>query len=124
MLQCLFVIREEEMSLEHQVRLLSPAVLLVGLKGILDAGTAVAFEMGIAGHLKSTELKTVILDVPELSFVSSSGLRVFMLIIKNLSPKKGKLYMVGAGDQLAGLVKMSGMTKWIHMRDSIQECER
>ena len=111
------------MSLEHQVRLLTPSVLLVGLKGILDAGTAIAFEMAISGHLKSSELKTVILEVPELSFVSSSGLRVFMLIIKSLSPRKGKLYMVGAGDQLAGLVKMSGMTKWIHLRGSVQECE-
>lgn len=111
------------MSLEHQVKLLTPSALLVGLKGVLDAGTAITFEMAISSHLKSPDLKTVILDVPELSFVSSSGLRVFMLIIKSLSARKGRLYMVGAGDQLAGLVKMSGMTKWIYLRNSIQECE-
>lgn len=111
------------MDFVSEVRVLKPAVLLATLKGVLDAGTAIQFEMAIAGHLKDPSVKSVILDVPGLTFVSSSGLRVFMIIIKSLAPRSGKLFMVGTTPQVVGLIKMSGMTKWINLRDTIQECD-
>lgn len=110
------------MDFVSEVRVLRPSVLLATLKGVLDAGTAIQFEMSLAGYLKDPTITSVILDVPGLTFVSSSGLRVFMIIIKSLAPKNGKLFMVGTTPQIVGLVKMSGMTKWINLRDSIQDC--
>ena len=110
------------MDFVSDVKILKPSVLLTILKGVLDAGTSIQLEMALAGYLRDPSITTVILEVPELTFVSSSGLRVMMLIIKSLAPKSGKLYMVGANDQVTGLVKMSGMTKWINLRNTIQEC--
>jgi len=111
------------MDFASEVKVLKPSVLLATLKGVLDAGTAIQFEMAVSGHLKDPTILNVILDVPGLTFVSSSGLRVLMIIIKALGPKNGKLFMVGATPQVIGVIKMSGMTRWIHLRDSIQECE-
>lgn len=111
------------MNFQHSERLLTPSVALVNLKGVLDAGTAVELEMALSPHLKNAAIDTFILEVHDLTFISSSGLRVMMIIIKHLAPRKGRLYMVGAADQIAGLVTMSGMGKWIHLRNSVQECE-
>lgn len=111
------------MKFESEARLLKPSLLVVVLKGVLDAGTSIELEMELAGYLRDPAITSVILDVPQMTFVSSSGLRVMMLIIKALVPRQGRLYMVGASPQIVGLVKMSGMTKWINMRNSVQECE-
>lgn len=108
---------------KQEIRPYTPSTMLVKVTGALDAGTAIQMEMGIAPHLKNPAVKNFIIEVPDLTFVSSSGLRVFMVIIKALTPKEGKLFLVGAGDQVAGLVKMAGMGKWINMRNSAQECE-
>lgn len=110
------------MNFQHSEKLLSPSVLLVNLKGVLDAGTAIELEMALSSFLKDPSVKHVILEVPDLTFISSSGLRVMMIIIKALTPKRGRLFMVGAADQILGLVKMSGMGKWINLRNSVQEC--
>jgi serine/threonine-protein kinase RsbW len=111
------------MNFSCEVRPLTPSFLLVRLKGMLDAGTAVEMEMALSSHLRNPAVKTIVLEVPELTFVSSSGLRVMMVIIKTLVPRDGKLYMVGAQDQVAALFRMSGMTKWINFRDCLQDCE-
>lgn len=110
------------MNFQHSEQLKGPSTVVVDLKGVLDAGTSVELEMALAPHLRNPAIDTFILNVPELTFISSSGLRVMMIIIKNIAPKKGRLYMVGAGEQIAGLVKMSGMSKWILLRNRIDEC--
>ena len=111
------------MQFNCDARLPSPSTLLVKVGGVLDAGTSIEMEMTLSPHLRNTAVDKVILEVSDLTFVSSSGLRVMMIIIKTLTPRKGNLYMVGASSQIVGLVKMSGMTKWIHLRDSLRDCE-
>lgn len=111
------------MKFESTLRQPTPSVLIVGLKGVLDAGTSVQLEMELSSYLRKEAITTIILDVPQMTFVSSSGLRVMMLIIKALVPREGKLYLVGASPQVIGLIKMSGMTKWINLRNSIDECQ-
>lgn len=111
------------MKFDCEVRAMKPSLVLVRVKGVLDAGTSIELEMALAGHLKNPEVKKIILEIPELTFVSSSGLRVLMLIIKHLTPRNGRLYLVGAVPQTIGLIKMSGMTKWVHFKDNRLECE-
>ncbi len=111
------------MKFDCDVRALKPSLILVRVKGVLDAGTSIQLEMALNEHLKNPEVKKIILEIPDLAFISSSGLRVLMLIIKNLVPRNGKLYLVGAAPQIIGLIKMSGMTKWVHFKDTLLECE-
>lgn len=111
------------MQFNCEVRTINPALLLVTLKGVLDAGTSIELEMALADSVKNAEVRKVVLEVSDLTFISSSGLRVMMLLIKTLTPRGGKLYMIGATAQIVGLVKMSGMTKWIHLKNNLAECE-
>ena len=111
------------MKFNCEVRYLKPTSVLVRLRGVLDAGTSLELENSLGGVLKDQAVKKIIMEVPELSFISSSGLRVIMLIIKSLAPKNGKLYMVGAAAQIVGLIKMSGMTKWVTLKENLLDCE-
>ena len=111
------------MQFTCEVRLVKPSFLLARLRGVLDAGTSIELEMSLSSYLRDPSIKKIVLDVPDLTFISSSGLRVMMVIIKSLTPRNGRLYLVGATAQIIGLVKMSGMTKWINVRNSVEECE-
>ncbi len=111
------------MSFIYDVKRLKPSVVLAHIKGVLDAGTSIQLEMALGEYLKDPLVKKIIMDVPELTFVSSSGLRIIMLAIKSLVPKNGRLYMIGATSQIVSLIKMSGMTKWVHFKDNLNECE-
>ena len=109
-------------NIEHEQKMLAPDTLYCRVAGALDAGTSIELEGALSAPLKNPAVKRVVLDVPDLTFVSSSGLRIFMLIIKTLTPRQGRLFMVGAASQVEQLIKMSGMSKWIHLRNSIAEC--
>lgn len=102
---------------------LSPTAILARVAGSLDAGTAIRLEMELAPWLARPELKDVVMEVPDLNFVSSSGLRVCMIILKRVTPRRGNLFMVGAGSQVAGVIKMAGMGGMLRFRDTVQECE-
>ena len=123
-LSALCDMREEgTMRFDCEALALKPSLLLVRLRGVLDAGTSIELELTLSGPLKDEALKKVVLEVPELTFVSSSGLRVMMLIIKALTPRNGKLYLIGATAQIVNLIRMSGMTRWITLKDNLAECE-
>lgn len=111
------------MKFNCEVRVLRPSLVLVRLTGVLDAGSSSELEAALGRHLRDPKVMKIVLEVPALTFISSSGLRVIMVMIKSLVPRNGKLYMVGAAAQIVGLIKMSGMSKWIHQRENLIDCE-
>lgn len=110
-------------AFSKEIRELKPGAILVRVAGALDAGTSIQLEMDLAPHLSRPGTRDVVMEVPDLTFVSSSGLRVFMIIIKSIAPRQGRLFMVGAGPQVVGMIRMAGMGKMFQFRDTIQECE-
>ncbi|MDR0361298.1 MAG: STAS domain-containing protein [Planctomycetota bacterium] len=99
-----------------------PGSALILLEGQLDAGTAISFEAVAADCLADPSVKKVILDMTGLTFISSSGLRVIMFVVKKLMPRGGKLYLAGASSQVVNLLKMSGMTRLVEFRDTAAAC--
>lgn len=80
-------------------------------------------ESALAGYLGKPEVRYFVLDLAQLIFISSSGLRILMIIIKTLARRSGKLYLIGAGEQTIKLITMSGLAKLIFFRGSLDECE-
>lgn len=99
-----------------------PGTALIHLEGMLDAGTAVGFESVAADCLADPSVTKVILDMARLSLISSSGLRVIMVVVKKLMPRNGKLFLAGASSQVVDLLRMSGMTGLVEFRDSVDAC--
>jgi len=63
-------------------------IVTLSLSGKLDATTAKTFEEKILGQIGSGELA-------QLDYVSSAGLRVFVLAAKRLNSANGKLVLCG-----------------------------
>ncbi len=66
----------------------------LGLSGRLDTTTAKAFEEKILGLIESGDRRFII-DLAQLDYVSSAGLRVFALAAKRLNSANGKLVLCG-----------------------------
>jgi stage II sporulation protein AA (anti-sigma F factor antagonist) len=69
-------------------------IVILSLSGKLDGTTAKTFEEKILTRIESGDRRFII-DVAELNYVSSAGLRVFALAGKRLDSANGKLVLCG-----------------------------
>lgn len=69
-------------------------IVTLSLCGKLDGTTAKAFEEKILGQIESGDRRFII-DLEQLDYISSAGLRVFALAGKRLDSTNGKLVLCG-----------------------------
>ena len=69
-------------------------IVTLSLSGKLDGTTAKSFEEKILTRIDSGDRRFII-DVAELDYISSAGLRVFALAGKRLNSANGKLVLCG-----------------------------
>ncbi|HEX2931917.1 MAG TPA: STAS domain-containing protein, partial [Candidatus Binatia bacterium] len=69
-------------------------IVTLSLSGKLDGTTAKSFEEKILTRIDSGDRRFII-DVAELDYISSAGLRVFALAGKRLDSTNGKLVLCG-----------------------------
>jgi anti-anti-sigma factor len=67
-------------------------VVTLGLSGRLDATTAKTFEARILAQIESGDRRFII-DLAQLDYISSAGLRVLVLAAKRLDGGKGKIVL-------------------------------
>ena len=58
--------------------------------------------------LKADAAGTIILDCKELSYISSSGLRLFLTLRKAAAEKGGKIIVRSIGDEIRNVFIMTG----------------
>lgn len=87
------------------IKTLEGSVLNVALEGRLDTLTAPELENEMKDALEGvTELK---LDFKRLEYISSAGLRVLLVLQKNMS-KKGNMTIYNVNDQIAEVFDITG----------------
>ena len=83
------------------------AVITVALNGRLD--TAAAQEVGEQIlPLQEKADKTIILDCSEMTYISSSGLRIFLTLRKAAAVKGGKVIIKNINDDIRSVFMMTG----------------
>lgn len=77
----------------------NPSTLRLALDGQLDTLTATDLDKSIKNSL-TDEIKTIILDLQNLSFISSAGLRIFAKARKILKSRNGELLFINLTPQV------------------------
>jgi anti-anti-sigma factor len=95
-------------------------VLILGLSQRLDATTAKAFEDKILGMIDAGD-RRVLVDLAQLEYVSSAGLRVFLLAAKRLSAVQGKLAISGLNDHVRQVFDIAGFSTILSIYPSRDE---
>lgn len=96
--------------------------LLATLKGELDLHTSPQFKTEVEAVLaKHPQIKHLVLDLKDISFIDSSGLGVILGRYRELEPKGGKLFFVQANPQVKRILQFSGFQKISEFANSTTE---
>ncbi len=86
--------------------------VIITLKDRLDTMTAPQLD-GEAKSIDFDEVETVTLNLKDLEYISSSGLRVILALYKNLKSKGGNLKIVNVSNTIMELFSMTGMSDYL-----------
>lgn len=89
--------------------------LYVKAEGRLDLDSAVEYGTSIKDAIYDAqeEIKEVILDFSEITFISSFGLKVILELYKELKASQGTLKLTKVSEQLQSSFKMVGFDKFL-----------
>lgn len=95
-------------------------VKIVGLQGRLDASTSPLVEKRLQGLVAQGE-ERLVLDLSELTYISSLGLRVFIAVAKTIQKANGKLALAGLNDHIYEIFKIARFTNIFPIYPSCDE---
>jgi len=84
-------------------------------KGRLDASTAAAHEKSVQ-ELLAGEVNSVAINLSEVDFLSSAGLRVLLGAAKAAKTKGGKVVLISPKPAVLDVLKASGFDKLIQIQ--------
>ena len=91
--------------------------LVLGLFKRLDSTTARAVEERILGAVDAGDHRLV-LDLTQLDYISSAGLRVLLVAANRLKVAGGKLALCGLNDHVREVLDIAGLTSLLSIHPS------
>jgi anti-anti-sigma factor len=85
-------------------------VLILALKGRLDTLASPAFDKEMSDLLAANEHRLLI-DFSQLDFISSSGLRVFIAVARELKALQGRMVLCGLNPHVKEVFDITGFTQ-------------
>ena len=86
------------------------------LEGRLDTAAAPETEKEIQPLYELTG-QTIVFDCSKLEYISSSGLRIFLGVLKNAKPKGSRVSIIGLNPDLKNIFAMTGFN---HLFDAVE----
>jgi len=85
------------------------SVVVLALKGRLDAATSGKLEEALLGLIERGERKLA-LSFHQVDYISSAGLRVLLVAAKRLKPLNGKVVLYSLNPQVREVFEIAGFT--------------
>ena len=79
----------------------------VNLSGRLDSNNAAAVEQALLARIEAGDSRLVI-DLADLDYISSAGLRVFLVVAKKLRQQQGRLSLCNMSKTIRQVFEISG----------------
>ena len=85
------------------------SAVVLSVNGRIDATNAPELEKSLSEPIESGE-NTLIVNMAELDYISSAGLRVILLTAKKLKAQQGDIILVGLQGAVKEVFEISGFT--------------
>lgn len=82
-------------------------VLVVAISGRLDTASAPVFDAKLAPLLGQPRPR-ILLDLADVTYISSAGLRSILQLVKHTAAHKGRVGMFGAPPHIMEVIEISG----------------
>ncbi len=83
---------------------------IIAIEGRLDTVSAMKFSSGFIEQIMEPSMKKLILDCEKLSFISSAGLRVFLVLSKVAKSKNVDMIIRKVDDTIKDIFDMTGFS--------------
>ncbi|MDD5793571.1 STAS domain-containing protein [Clostridium sp. HCP1S3_B4] len=91
--------------------------LIISLIGRLDTMTSQKFEEKIKS-ISFDEIRNITINMKELEYVASAGLRVILMLNKKIIKNGGKLKIINANNVIKELFTMVGMDDYLEIEQA------
>ncbi|MFR6312496.1 anti-sigma factor antagonist [Anaerofustis stercorihominis] len=95
--------------------------LTIKIKGALDDHVTLDLRENIDYALCKKEIKNLIFDLSELTFMDSAGIGLFMGRYKKISAQNGKCGLVTKDKQIIKILRMSGILSIFDLFNTLEE---
>lgn len=92
-------------------------IVLIELEGSLDGKTAPEVQKQVLPGAEGQN--KVILDLTRVNYISSAGLRVLLLLYRQLKAKGGKIVLVGMSEEIKDVMSNTGLLNFFLIADSL-----
>lgn len=92
-------------------------IAIITISGSVDSKTAGGLQEKIMG--KVAETNNAMLDLTNVEFVSSAGLRVLLMVYRQIKSKSGKVILVGVSEEIRDVMSMTGFINFFEIADTI-----
>lgn len=93
--------------------------VIISVKGRMDAVSAPEFEQKLGDWIDAGESNFVI-DLSEVDYISSAGLRSILVIAKRLKANNGQLMLSALQDAVKEVFEISGFSSIIPIYESVE----
>lgn len=93
---------------------------IVSIKGRLDTTNYSDFDKELSALVSAGE-KNILVDCVEMDYISSSGLRVFLVYLKKMKAEGGSLKLSGMQSMIKEVFTISGFTTLFSIYDTREE---
>lgn len=90
--------------------------IVVTVEGRIDTLTAPQLEDDLEG-LVTADRSMIVMHLHQVSYISSAGIRVFVLLAKQVQKVDGHIVLVGLTDLLKRIFKISGLMRFFEFQD-------
>lgn len=90
-------------------------IVVISIEGRLDTATSADFDFALEPHTdKATRM---LVDLAGIQYVSSAGLRVFLMLAKKLQKTGGKLVLCNMSSSVREVFDIAGFSKILHIEE-------
>ncbi len=91
--------------------------IIIEIEGRLDTTNYNQLEQKILEQIEANQ-KNILVDCTKMDYVSSSGLRIFLMALKKITALKGKFVLCGLQENIAEIFEISGFTSIFHIYEN------
>ncbi len=100
--------------MEIKLKKIENDTLEVAAIGKIDIDTAVEYGTKITDAIEDNEIRNLILDFSEITYISSMGLRIILELHQKMS-NSGSMKIKNVDPQVLNILTMTGFTKFLNI---------
>jgi len=93
--------------------------VIISIEGSIDSKTAGELQTQIMESASDTS--KVVMDLYKVDFVSSAGLRVLLMVYRQIKSKNGKVILVGVSEEIQDVMSMTGFINFFEISATVDD---